>query len=181
MTMGATMLSKTLKRIQKENKLTCKQVAKMAGVSESAVVRYGLGDRNIPEDVITNLAKFSDFEELKMAYKAEKKLGIINIPLMNGIDDNIQCMILKMIQEEIPEAVEAFKEISSLTMNKKFLGESETEELYKHMEQVADLIPPIETFLIRLKKIFGVSLDRLDMTECEKFRQKHYIVDIEEG
>lgn len=179
--MGTTMISKTLKHIQKENKLTCKQVAKMAGVSESAVVRYALGDRNMPEDVIVNLSKFSEFEELKMAYKAQKKIGIINIPLMNGIDDNIHCMILKMIREEIPEAVKAFGEISSLTMNKKSLNKDEIEELYEHMEQVADLIPPIETFLIRLKKIFGVSLDRLDMTEWEKFRQKRYVVDIEEG
>lgn len=179
MTMCTTIVSKTLKHLQKTHKLTCKQIAEMAGVSESAVVRYGLGERNIPEDVVVNLARNGGLEELKSAYRVERKLGIINVPIMNNIDDNLQCMTLRIVREEIPEAVEAFWSISDLIMNKKSLSNSETEELYKHMEQIADLIPAIETYLVKLKRNFNISLERLDMTECQKFREKCYVIDID--
>jgi hypothetical protein len=179
MTMSATMIAKTLKGIQRCNKIPNKQIAEWAGVSESAASRYGIGDRNIPEDVIVNIARNGGLDELKIAYRAEKRLGLINVPLMNNIDDNIQCMILRIMTEEIPEAVEALKRISSLTMNKKELNMNEIEVLYKQMEQVADLIPGIETFFIRLKQIFNISLEKIDLIECEKFKQKQYVVDLE--
>lgn len=179
MTMSTTIVPKTLKYLLKTKRMTCKEAGKLAGVSESAVIRYKNGERNIPEDVIVNLSKNAGLDELKMAYKAEKKLGIINIPIMNNIDDSLQCMIVRIAKEEIPEAVKAMWDISNLIMNKKELTKNEIEDLYKCMEEIADLIPGIETFLVRLKQVFGVSLDKLDMTLCQKFKQKHYVVDID--
>ena len=176
--MSTTTIAKTLKDIQKNNKIPNKKIAEWAGVSESAASRYGIGDRNIPEDVIVNIAKNGRLDELKIAYKAEKKLGIINVPLMNNIDNNLQCMIVRIAKEEMEEARQAMWNISELTMNRKELSKDETEDLYKYMEQVADLIPGIENFLVRLEQVFGVNLEKLDAKLCEKFKQRHYVTNL---
>lgn len=174
----STLVAKTLKELQCSVGVSCKELANSAGVSPSAISRYGSGSRNIPEDVIVNLARQNGMEELKIAYLAEKKLDIINAPILNGIDDNIQTMIFRFVYKEMPEAVEAFHNISKITMNKKVLTDkSEVEQLYKEIEQVIDLLPGIKTFLIRLKQSYNVNLERLDIAECNKLRQRGYVVE----
>lgn len=173
-----TLVSKTLKKLQCSTGASCRELADSVGVSPSAISRYGAGNRNIPEDVIVNLARQNGMEELKIAYLAEKKLDIINAPILNGIDDNIQTMILRFIHKEIPEAIEALHNISKLTMNKKILDDvNEVEQLYKEIEQIIDLIPGFKTFLIRLKQSYNVNLERLDIAECKKLKQRGYIVE----
>ncbi|AGK95380.1 helix-turn-helix domain-containing protein [Clostridium pasteurianum] len=174
----STLVAKTLKKLQCSTGASCRELADVAGVSSSAMSRYSTGSRNIPEDVIVNLSRKSGMEELKIAYLSEKKLDIINTPVLNGIDDNIQTMIFKFIHEEIPEALESLYNISKLTMNKKSIDNNEhREQLYKEVEQVVDLIPGIKTFLIRMKQDYGISLERLDIAECKKLRQRGYVVE----
>lgn len=175
--MSTNMVSKAIKNIQKSNGVSCKELASIGGVSPCAISRYGLGDRQIPEDVVVNLAN-GGYDELKLAYLAEKKLDIVNVPNMNNIDDNIQTMILRLAGEEIPEAVQALNNISKLTMNKKFLLAQEMDQLYKEVEQVVDLIPGIKTFLIRLKQMYSIDLQRIDQAECEKFKQRNYVIEV---
>lgn len=170
--------AQTLKKLQESTGVTCRKLASFAGVSPSAISRYGVGSRNIPEDVIVNLAKQPGMEELKIAYLAEKKLDIINTPILNGIDDNIQTMIFRFVDKEIPEAIEALHNISKLTMNKKMLSEEDLEQLYKDIEQVIDLIPGFKTFLVRLNQIYNINLERIDTAECKKLRQRGYVVDM---
>jgi predicted transcriptional regulator len=177
--MSTTLVAKTLKNLQESTGISCKELADSVGVSPSAISRYGSGSRNIPEDIISNLARQQGMEELKLVYLSEKKLDIINAPIMNGIDDNVQTMIFKFIYEEIPEAVEALHNISKLTMNKKSIEDkSQREQLYREIEQVIDLIPGFKTFLIRLKQTYNVSLERLDIAECKKLKQRGYVVDV---
>lgn len=174
----STLVAKTLKKLQCSTGASCRELADSVGVSPSAISRYGSGSRNIPEDIISNLARQQGMEELKLAYLSEKKLDIINAPILNGIDDNIQTMIFKFVHEEIPEAIDALHNISKLTMNKKSIEDkSEREQLYKEIEQVVDLLPGFKTFLIRLKQDYNVSLERLDVAECNKLRQRGYVVE----
>lgn len=173
-----TLVSKTLKKLQCSTGASCKELADSVGVSQSAISRYGAGTRNIPEDIVVNLARENGMEELKIAYLAEKKLDIINAPVLNGIDDNIQAMIFKIVHEEIPEAIEAFYNISKITMNKRSLNnKTEVEQLYKEIEQIIDLIPGLKTFLIRLKQSYNINLEKLDIDECKKLKQRGYIVE----
>lgn len=176
----STLVAKTLKKLQCSTGASCRELANAAGVSSSAMSRYGSGSRNIPEDVVVSLSKQPGMDELKIAYLVEKKLDIINTPMLNAIDDNIQTMIFKFIHEEIPEAIEALYSISRLTMNKKSIeNKSQREQLYKEIEQVVDLIPGFKTFLIRLKQDYDIDLERLDLSVCKKLRQRGYVV--EEG
>lgn len=175
--MSATLVAQTLRQLQKNSGISCRELSKAAGVCPSAISRYGLGNRELPEDIVVNLANKVGMEELKIAYLAEKKLDIINAPVMNNIDDNIQTMILRFVNEEIPEAIEALYNISKLTMNKKVLLKDEFEELYKEVEQVVDLVPGIKTFLIRLKQTYNLNLERVDAAECRKLRQRRYVID----
>lgn len=169
------VVSKALKNLNCEGN-TYSQMAKLAGVSPSTMCRYALGSREVSEDIVVNLANNGGFDELKLAYLSEKKLDIINVPVMNNIDDNIQTMIFRIVEKEVVEAVEAFKKISRLTMNKKTLTKDEMNLLYEHVEQIVDLIPGIKTFLIRLKQVYGLDLQRVDNMECEKFKQRGYVI-----
>lgn len=176
----STLVAKTLKKLQCSTGASYRELADSVGVSASAISRYASGSRNIPEDIISNLARQQGMEELKLAYLSDKKLDIINAPILNGIDDNIQTMIFKFIHEEIPEAAESLLNISRLTMNKKSIDDKDQrDQLYKEIEQVVDLIPGIKTFLIRLKQDYNVNLERVDIAECKKLKQRGYI--IEEG
>ncbi|MCR3760298.1 helix-turn-helix domain-containing protein [Clostridium felsineum] len=169
------VVSKALKNLNCEGN-TYSEMAKLAGVSPSTMCRYALGNREVSDDIIVNLANNGGFDELKLAYLSEKKLDIINVPIMNNIDDNIQTMIFRIISKEIVEAVEAFKNISRLTMNKRTLNNQEMDLLYDYVEQVVDLIPGIKTFLIRLKRVYGLDLQKVDNKECKKFKQRGYVI-----
>lgn len=175
--MSTTLVAKTLRQLQKNSGMSCRELSRAVGVCPSAISRYGSGNRELPEDIVVNLANNAGMEELKLAYLAQKKLDIINAPVLNNIDDNIQTMIFKFLNEEIPEAIEALYNISKLTMNKKVLLKDEFEQLYEEVEQVVDLVPGIKTFLIRLKQTYDLNLERVDAAECRKLKQRRYIID----
>lgn len=166
-----------LESLKENGEITYKEVAEWARVSPSAISLYNSGQRNVPEDVIKNIAENGAIEELTQAYIAEKKLDIINAPIMNNIDDNVQAMILRLTMKEIPEMIEALKNISNLTMNKRKLNLEELEELLIQAEQIADLLPGIKTFLTKLKKQYGLDLKKLDNNICSKLQKNGYVVD----
>lgn len=176
--MSASIICKTLQKIKEDGKASYKDMASWAGVSPCTISLYVSGKRNIPEDIIQNIAIKGGLEELKIAYLTEKKLDVINTPLLNNIDDNIQTMIMRLNMEEIPEMIKALKDISKLTMNKKCLTEEESIDLEICAEQIADLLPAIKTFLIRLNKVYGLNIKKIDKKINYKLKMKGYVVDI---
>lgn len=53
-----------LKSLRKEKKLSQKELAELAGISQSALVKYEKGIRKIPKDVDDTLSKILNVETL---------------------------------------------------------------------------------------------------------------------
>lgn len=161
-----------LKRVRKEHNMTQLALARCVGVDQSRISAYEAGEE-VPGDIVSNLAKVLNSPRLSVAYAADKRVDVINIPtLVNANEDVVN--VLDVVMEEAEEVLEAGKKLKKLIRNKRSkedFTEIEMEKVFMYEEQIADLIPCIRLHFVRMAEVFDLDISRVEQRMIMKLKR----------
>lgn len=161
---------KILKEERKNWGFTQHKLAKLSGVSRSAISRYELGE-NIPRENLIKLSKTLKSAKLRIAAVGTP----VKIEYLDLIDDHPLSLQVKLI-EELTEALEAVNNLDLVNKLKESdLTEEEKEILKKSSEEVYDIIICGAMFLANYSQQFNIDLQELENIEMNKLKTRKYM------
>lgn len=169
-----------MKQLRISKGLSQSEIACLIGISQSNYSKYERGEVIIPHDISENVMTVLKEPRLKYEYQVNNKLGILNLPLLDNIDENyitvIDCLI-----EELHEAADSAEVIKKLLRNKKSkdeIGELDFELMCSHQLQIADVYMALNINFIKVAEQFGLDLVLMEKELVMKYRQKKYYTEI---
>lgn len=146
------------------------KLAKLSGVSRSAISRYELGE-NIPMENLILLSKTLKSAKLRIAAVGTP----VRIEYLDLVDEHPLALQLKLI-EELTEALESVQNLDLVNKLKESdLNKEEKEILMKSSEEVYDIIICAAMFLANYSQQFNIDLEELEDIEMTKLKSKNYM------
>ncbi len=157
--------------------LTQNVLAAKIGVSQSNWSKYESGEIPIPGDVALKVLEVLNDSRLKTVFQYERKLGVLNLPVLTEVDEN-PYTVLNVVIEEAEELLSNAESLKKMIRNKKEghgFTEAEWQRIFVYEEQICDVVLAINTHLIRMKEVYGLDLSRLEKRLCMKLEMKKYV------
>jgi transcriptional regulator with XRE-family HTH domain len=152
-------------------------LAAKVGVSQSNWSKYESGEAPIPADIALRAIDILKDSRLKTVFQHENKLGVLNMPILTGVDEN-PYTVLNVVIEEAEELLSNAESLKKMIRNKKDgsgFTESEWQRIFVYEEQICDVVLAINTHLIRMQEVYGLDLNRLEKRMLLKLENKKYV------
>jgi len=161
-----------LRKVRKERNMTQLALASCVGVDQSRISAYESGE-DVPGDIVSNLSRILNSPRLSVAYAAEKRVDVINIPTLVNVNEDV-INVLDVVMEEAEEVLTAGKMLKKLIRNKKSkedFTDMEMEKVLQYEEQIADLIPCLRLHFIRMAEVFDLDIKRVEQRMVMKLKR----------
>ena len=161
-----------LKKVRKSQNMTQLVLASRIGIDQSRISAYESGEE-VPGDLVASMAKVLNSPRLSVAYAADKRIDVINIPSLTNVNEDV-VNVLDVVMEEAEELILAGKKLKKLIRNKKCRAdftEIEMDSILTYEEQIADMIPCIKLHFVRMAEVFDLDISRVEQKMIMKLKR----------
>lgn len=166
-----------LNRIKRQ--LSVEQLAGRVGVSASMLKKYECGACQIPLDVVNRAADVLHAPSIKKRYSWEHDTGVINVPILDGIDEH-PIVVLTAVEQELAEFLAIVRESRDSLVNKRSERELSPEDRRKVESLLAegiDVYAAIEVLAMVLSDVFSGDIHTEEKRYEAKCRKRGYVTD----
>lgn len=166
-----------LKRYRKEGGFTQQMLACLICSSESMVKKYESNEVQMPADLVVRAADILHAPVLKLRYCYDLRLGVVNTPVLDSIDDH-PMTVLSVLETEAAEFAEDVRDAQHRLANKRGLEDLSDEDAHRldHLtDELEDMVGGLMVLAVVLCKQFGRDLGAADKRYSAKCHTRGYI------